>query len=53
MPEIWFSKEYEQRRKDNLVPEDSTFQTKPQIALDLINTVEKTNLFPAKWMPLL
>lgn len=50
MPEIWFSKEYKQRRKDNLVPEDSTFQTKPQIALNLINKVEKTNLFPAKWI---
>ena len=50
MPEIWFSKEYEQRRKDNLVPENNTFQTKPQIALDLINKVEKTNLFPAKWI---
>jgi len=50
MPEIWFSKEYEQRRKDNLVPEDITFQTKPQIALDLINKVEKTNLFSAKWI---
>jgi SRSO17 transposase len=28
MPEIWFSREYEQRRKDNRVPQDLTFQTK-------------------------
>ena len=28
MPEIWFSPEYAQRRKENLVPEDLVFQTK-------------------------
>jgi len=50
MPESWFSKEQEQRRKDNLVPEDIVFQTKPQIAGDLIDKIEETNLFPAKWV---
>ena len=50
MPESWFSKEQEQRRKDNLVPEDIVFRTKPQIAGDLINKIERTNLFPAKWI---
>jgi len=50
MPELWFSKEYQQRRKDNLVPEDLSFHTKPHIALDLINKVGKTNLFPARWI---
>ena len=39
MPEIWFSPEYAQRRKDNLVPEDLTFKTKLQIALELIHQV--------------
>jgi SRSO17 transposase len=50
MPELWFSKDYEQRRKDNLVPPDLTFQTKPRIALDLINEIVATNLFPAQWI---
>lgn len=50
MPESWFSKEQAQRRKDNLVPEDIVFQTKPQIAGDLIDKIDKTNLFPAKWV---
>jgi len=50
MPQIWFSKEYEKRRKDNLVPEDLNFQTKPQIALDLITQIVQTNLFSAKWI---
>ena len=50
MPEIWFSPQYAQRRKDNLVPEDLTFQTKIQIALELIHRVARTNLFPAQWI---
>lgn len=50
MPEIWFSEEYDQRRQFNLVPADLEFQTKPQIALALINKVADTGLFPAKWI---
>ena len=50
MPKSWFTKEQEQRRKDNLVPEDLAFQTKQQIAIELINEVVATNLFPAKWI---
>jgi len=50
MPESWFTQEQEERRKFNLVPEEIVFQTKPEIATDLINTIEKTNLFSAKWI---
>jgi SRSO17 transposase len=50
MPQEWFSPEYEQRRKDNLVPDSLTFQTKPQIALALIQKITQQNLFPAKWI---
>jgi SRSO17 transposase len=50
MPEIWFSREYAQRRKENLVPEDLRFQTKIEIALELIHEVAQTNLFPAQWI---
>ena len=50
MPETWFSKEYDERRKFNLVPTDIEFQTKPQIALNLINRIVETGLFPAKWI---
>lgn len=50
MPESWFTEEYEQRRKENLVPEDLTFQTKLQIALQLIKKVVETGLFPARWI---
>jgi SRSO17 transposase len=50
LPEIWFSPEYAQRRKDNWVPEDLTFQTKLQIALGLIHRVANTKLFPGRWI---
>lgn len=50
MPEHWFSDEQKQRRKDTLVPEQLTFQTKPQIALELITKVVATGLFPAQWI---
>ena len=49
-PESWFSKEQEQRRKDNLVLEDLVFETKQQIALKLVDDVVATGLFPAKWI---
>lgn len=50
MPESWFGPEQQQRRKDNLVPQDLIFQTKQQIAIELINNVVASGLFPAKWI---
>lgn len=50
MPESWFSEEQKDRREFNLVPEDIAFQTKPQIATALIEKIDRTNLFPAKWI---
>jgi SRSO17 transposase len=50
MPATWFSEEYDERRKFNLVPADLEFQTKPQIALALIKKIAATGLFPAKWI---
>ncbi len=50
MPREWFTPDYAQRRKDNLVPEDLPFQTKPQIALSLIQKVVERKLFAARWI---
>lgn len=50
MPKSWFDDDHEERRKYNLVPEDLTFQTKPQIANELINKIVATGLFKAKWI---
>ena len=50
MPESWFSKEHQQRRKANLVPEKLVFKTKQQIALELIEQVIATGDFPNRWL---
>jgi len=50
MPQEWFSSAYAKRRKDTLVPSELTFQTKPQIALALIQEIVEKNLFAARWI---
>ena len=48
MPESWFSKEQQQRRRANLVPKDLVFKTKQQIALGLIEQVMVSGDFPTR-----
>ena len=48
MPEKWFSEEYKELRKENLVPEDLCFQTKQDIALQMI--AKAAERFPARWV---
>jgi len=50
MPAIWFSAAYQARREDNRVPADLGFQTKPQIARDLLTGITATGRFPAAWI---
>ncbi len=50
MPEKWFGEDHKQLRKDCAVPDDLTFRTKPQIAVDLIHKIEQSGLFKAKWI---
>jgi len=50
MPERWFAEDHAQRRQDTWVPEDLRFQTKPQIARDLLARITQTHLFPATWL---
>jgi SRSO17 transposase len=50
MPAPWFTEEYDDRCQFNLVPSDLEFQTKPQIALALINKVVDSGHFSAKWI---
>jgi len=50
MPVVWFSPEYEKRRKDNLVPQDLSFKSKPHIALELIKKIADSKLFSARWI---
>lgn len=48
MPEHWFHDNYEKLRRQNLVPEDLCFQTKQEIALQLLKNVTKH--FSARWI---
>lgn len=48
MPRQWFNEEYKELRAKNLVPEDVEFQTKPEIALQLVHRVK--DIFPASWI---
>jgi SRSO17 transposase len=51
LPVIWFSDPYQQRREMKCrVPKEITFQTKPEIALDLFNKVSESKLFPGQWV---
>ena len=48
MPELWFEEDHDELCQQNLVPEELTFQTKNQIASDLINKIHRN--FPAQWI---
>jgi SRSO17 transposase len=50
LPEGWFTPAQAERRRDSRVPEDLGFQTKPQIARDLLARLAQTALFPATWI---
>ncbi len=50
LPEEWFSAEKAQLREKCKVPEDTVFQTKNEIALDMICQTLKNGKFPVKWI---
>ncbi len=51
LPEEWFSAEKAQLREKCKVPEDTVFQTKNEIALNMLNSLSslKTDLSPDPW----
>jgi SRSO17 transposase len=50
MPEKWMSDEYAEMRKKCEVPEDIKFQTKNQIAIELLTSAYNSGIFKAKWV---
>ena len=50
LPEIWFTEDYEERREKCKIPDDITFRTKPQLAVEMINRIYASDLFPFKWV---
>jgi len=50
MPEQWFGPDFAARRLACEVPEGLTFQTKPQIAQQLMQSIQAGGQFPARWV---
>mgnify|MGYP001059735520 CR=1 FL=1 len=50
VPEKWFGKDYESRRKNCHFPEDLSFKTKHELALELLKKAEKTGAFAGRWV---
>ena len=50
IPKAWFGTEYADRRKRCKLPDDRSFQTKNQMALEMIQDIHSKNLFNVKWI---
>ena len=50
LPEKWFTDDYRVRRKKCQMPKDATFQTKPQLAVDILNGISRENILPFKYI---
>jgi SRSO17 transposase len=50
IPEKWFTEEYCDRRKKCKMPEDSVFQTKPQLAAKMLLNIHSENILPFKYV---
>jgi SRSO17 transposase len=51
LPQCWFTEDYQERREKKCrVPKAITFQTKPELALQLCAQLWKGKLFPGQWV---
>lgn len=50
LPEKWFEEDHAKKRQVCGVPEDISFQTKPEIALQLLKNALKRGKLPFKWV---
>lgn len=50
LPEKWFTPEYDQRRKECMIPDTIEFQTKLDISLDLLKNKAIQNRFEGRWV---
>lgn len=50
LPELWFEDAYAQRREKCGIPEEISFQSKPEIALSLLETMVAEESLPARWV---
>ena len=50
LPARWFAADHAARRYETRIPAEAVFQTKPQIARELLARVAQTARFPATWL---
>jgi len=50
VPEKWFQDSHEDKRKKCKFPEELTFKTKPQLAVEMLERVEKCDALPFKYV---
>ena len=50
IPEKWFNDDYADRRKKCKVPEELEFKTKPQLAIDMLDEIQKEDMVPFKYI---
>jgi SRSO17 transposase len=50
LPQCWFEKEYEGRYRKCRIPPEVDFQTKPQLAQELLEGLVESKLFAAQWV---
>lgn len=50
MPEKWFTQAYQGRREKCGVPANLTFQTQPELAWELIQTLHERQVVPFEWV---
>ncbi|MFV1977661.1 MAG: IS701 family transposase, partial [Candidatus Scalindua sp.] len=50
VPEKWFDPEYKERRERCKIPENLVFKKKPELAVEMIDELSKSGLFPFRWI---
>ena len=50
VPEKWFTDDYRERREKCNFPEDIFFKTKPELAVEMLDTLREENVLPFKYV---
>jgi SRSO17 transposase len=50
LPQCWFEPQFAERRQQGRIPEETTFQTQPQLALELLGPLWKSQQFGGRWV---
>jgi SRSO17 transposase len=50
LPQCWFEPEYQVRRKNCHIPEETTFKTKPDLAIELLLPLLESQQFGGHWV---